>query len=521
MRPVVLLVYANPARGAAWVPPYGMERVAQAFEDAGCETRLEAPFMEDDPLEDLLEALGPPPDLVGFSIRNIDDGLVVRSEEGAADIDTAFYLDDVRPLVHAAVRAVGERRVLLGGTGFSSAPEALLHWLGASRGIVGPAEDLCSELGRSLAAGDGPVLPIDPRVVDLSAAGTLPRPRQFASAWHPPTGPTPRMTSYLRLALARGGSVPVQLSGGCNRRCAFCVEARFSGYAVVPRPVDEIVAEIEALQRLGVNSIWLTASELNVPTDRHAVAVLRALAGRGLRLGGFLQAAPVTDVLLDAMEEAGLDPEQVVFEFGHLDDRVLRTGGGPTNRRSIDRLVETWRRRGYGTLGGSVLFGGNPSEGDDTLQAALGAVREIDDAFANGLRLFYACGARVYPQTALADWVRAHPVEAAPHLYGADDPGFVRPVVFCRPARPRALLGHVRAALAGARGPMLTMNELAPDGNHLEAETQVTRGFWRQYHQRHPEAEACFRRALELVPEHSTAELQLRMIEARQAVTGP
>ena len=68
---------------------------------------------------------------------------------------------------------------------------------------------------------------------------------------------------------------------------------------------------------------------------------------------------------------------------------------------------------------------------------------------------------------------------------------------------------------------MLTMNELAPDGNHLEAETQVTRGFWRQYHQRHPEAEACFRRALELVPEHPTAALQLRMIEARPAVTGP
>lgn len=518
MRPQVVLVYANPARGAAWVPPYGMERVAQTLADAGCDVRLEAPFLEDDPLGYLVGVLDSPPDLVGFSIRNIDDGLVVRSEEGVGDIDTDFYLDDVRPLVQAAVGAVGVERVLLGGPGFSSGPEVLLRWLGASRGIVGAAEDLCWQLGSALSAGEGPVLPDDPRVVDIAALGALPRPRRYRPAWRPPAAPTPRLTPYLRLAIARGGSVPVQLSAGCNRRCAFCVEARFSGYAVVPRPIDDIVAEIEALQRLGITSMWLTASELNVPNERHATALLRALAARGLQLNAFLQAAPVTDELLDAMEDAGLDPEQAVFEFGHLDDRVLRTGGGPTNRRSIDRLVATWLRRGYRTLGGSVLFGGNPSEDDETLQTALDAVGQIDAALPDGLRLFYSCGARVYPQTALADWVRAHPDQAAPHLYGTADPAFVRPVVFCRPASPRTLFRQVRTALAGAKGPMVTMNELAPDGIHLEAEFQVTRGLWRQYHGRHHDAEASLRHALELVPGHPAATMLLRMTAARAGV---
>jgi hypothetical protein len=64
----------------------------------------------------------------------------------------------------------------------------------------------------------------------------------------------------------------------------------------------------------------------------------------------------------------------------------------------------------------------------------------------------------VYPNAPLGKWVRAHLAEARPHLYGRLTPDFVAPLVFCRPASPRALFARVEAALAGCRGQIRPLN---------------------------------------------------------------
>lgn len=516
----VLMVYANPAITASPVPPYGMERVAQSFRLAGCEVRSVAPFIEEDPLAALLEALSWQPDLVGFSVRNIDDALVVRSEIGPGDIDTCFYLDEIRPLVAAAIAAVGDDRVLLGGAALSSGPLPVLRYLGGAQAISGPADDLCYWLGRALARGEGPLLPEDPRVLRAGDPLEQPhrgqwRPRGFASAWRAPPGSTPRMGGTLHLTRARGGRVPVAIATGCDRRCTFCVEARFTGYQVRPRDPAEIRAEIEALREVGVSRFWLATSELNVPDSRHAIAVLRALAGMELDLQVFVQVAPVDDALLDALEAAGVDPTGVSYEFGHFDDRILRAGGGPANRAAIDRLVELYLRRGYQMLGGSVLLGAHWLETDETLASALDYALQLDRAFPLGLGLSYATGGRVYPETALADWIAGHWEEARPHLYGAQDPSFVRPVIFSRPYAPRALLARVKHGLSAARGLIGPMNAEAPsEPGRLRAERHVNRGIWRAWEGQPELAVVEFQEALELHPEHLEALAQLALIEA-------
>ncbi|MCB9779516.1 MAG: cobalamin B12-binding domain-containing protein [Alphaproteobacteria bacterium] len=535
--PRVLLVYANPAITATPVAPYGMERVAQAFRMAGCETRMLTPFIEADAVAALQAALAWQPDLVGFSVRNVDDALVVRTAEQpdvagpwGPELDTTFYLDEVEPLVAAAIAAVGEARVVLGGAAVSSAPEAVTRYLGASWAIAGPADDLCWRLGRALATG-GRLEP-DPRIVQVGAAGPLDgprpapgpphdpvvRPRRFADAWRPVPGPTPRLGPWLGLALTRGGRVPVQIAAGCDRRCHFCVEARFTGHMVRARPVDEIMAELDSLVAVGLRRFWLATSELNVPDERHALAVLDAIArryGDQLDLSAFLQAAPVSDDLLDALEAVGIDPTTLSFELGHLHPALLRAGAGPANRAQIDALVERFLRRGYGTLGGSVLLGAHPLETWETLDSALDTALELDDAFPDGLGLAYATGARVYPRTWLADWIAAHRDEAAPWLHGADDPSFVRPVVYSRPAPPRALLAHVFQHLAEARGQMGPMNSEAPEGpDELAAEALVNRGIHRLQEDRAPEAAAAFTDALALAPAHLEALAQLAQVQA-------
>jgi len=520
-QPHVLLIYANPAVTATPVTPYGMERIAQVMGLAGCEVQMLAPFIEAAPLaalRDAISAFEPDlPDLIGFSVRNIDDALVVRGESptpGAGDIDTTFYLDAVRPLVDAAIAAVGPERVVLGGAALGAGGAAVLRFLGASLGLSGPSEDLAFGMARQLATGQAIALPDDPRVLRADTAADSPQPARWPTRWRAPPGLPTRMGPYLGLALARGGRVPVRVSAGCDRRCAFCVEARFLGHNVVPRPVDAIVAEIDALTALGIRRFWLAASELNAPDDRHAIALLKRLAGRGLDLRGFMQVAPVSDALLDAMEAAGLDPEGLSFEFGHLDDAVLRAGGGPANRRQIDALVETWLRRGYRQLGGSVLFGAHPAETEATLERALDDARTLDDALPDGLGLAYACGARVYANTPLADWIRANPAAAAPHLYtrgDAVDPAFVRPVVYCQPGAPRALLTRVNAALQGTKGPMGPMNV---EASGAPADALVNRGIWRLQEERIEAAAACFREAIALSPDHAEALSQLARVAA-------
>ena len=85
-----------------------------------------------------------------------------------------------------------------------------------------------------------------------------------------------------------------------------------------------------------------------------------------------------------------------------------------------------------------LWLGAHPSETEDTLTRALAAAREIDLALPDGLHLEVSAGARVYPQTALARHLLAHPDDARLHLYGAvDDPTFVRPVVYSRPSSTR------------------------------------------------------------------------------------
>jgi hypothetical protein len=515
----ILLIYANPAITAIPVAPYGMEKIAQAFTLAGCEVIMKAPFIEDNPVDEMNGYLLEAWDLIGFSIRNIDDALVVRSEKGSGDIDLSFYLDAVKPLITLAISSLGPDRVLLGGTAISSGPLPVLQYLGARHAISGPADDLCWKIGVELKKGNGLILPSDPRVITNEGVlsknhRTLGRKRGFGHNAVLLPAPASRMGPYLGLTMVRGGRVAVSLDAGCDRRCNFCVEARFLGYSIVNRDEQAILIEIEQLQQLGVQKFWLATSELNVPNDKKAISLLKKLAGKNLDLMGFLQVAPISYELLDAMEDAGMDPSSLSFEFGHLDGDLLRKGAGPANRKQIDELVEMWLRRGYDTLGGSVLLGAHPEENWDTIDSAIQSAKEIDAALPKGFGLAYATGARVYPETDLADWVADHWNAAVKDIYGEHDKSFVRPVVFCRPTSPRKLLGYVNRGLASAKGQMGPMNAEAPASEvMLSTEAFVNRAIWRLQEGKVSAAERCLKEALKLTPNHLEALAQLAQLQ--------
>ena len=515
----VLIVYANPAVMASPVPPLGAQRVRAVLAGAGCEARLVSPWLALDPADELEQALDWGPDLVGLSVRNIDDSLVVRSPDGEGEIDTRYYLPEVAELA-ALVRARGIP-LLAGGTAVSSAPGAVLAALGVRWGVIGPAEDLCWRLGRALASGVPfpDALPTDPRVVDVEAGEPAPEElRQAGERWRSPPGPTPRSAAWLALARERGGRVPVWFSAGCDRRCRFCVEAGFLGGRVATRPVHDTLDEIEDLHRqAGVRRFFLTGSELNVPDGRAFTRLMRGLVVRGLEVDvrGFLQPAPVDEEMLDAMEAAGHDPSDFSFEFGHFDDLLLRRGAGPASRRHLDRLLELWLRRGYRTLGGSALLGGHPEETWRSIDEALLTISDFDEALPGGFGLAWSPGARVYPASPLGRWVRDHPDQAAPDLYGHRTPDLVEPLVYCRPVAPRALLGYVQERLGSCKGAIRPMNdELRAGPEQVQAERRVNAAIIARDAGRADEARSLLEGALGLVAGHAEALRLLALVLA-------
>ncbi|MCP4873035.1 MAG: radical SAM protein [Proteobacteria bacterium] len=523
--PRVLIVYANPAITATPTAPLGAQRIRAIFHGAGCATAITAPWLELDPLAELekaVESFGPT--LVGFSVRNVDDALVVRSAEGDGPIDTQPYLPAIRPLVDAV-----QRRgipVLLGGPAMSACPRGVLGALGARFGVVGPADDIAWWLGKALAGGTTfpDALPDDVRIVDHAdpeSRGTEPSVTAVAAAadvFQPMPGMGPWMPEYVSLLKQRGGWAPVAFSVGCNRRCHFCVEASFLGKRARAIGVKATLDEITALhEQAGLDRFWLTASEINVPETDSIRELLEGLVERGLRVEvrGFLQPAPVTDELLDAFEAAGVDPTALSYEFGHLDDGLLRAGAGPTNLSHIENLVALYRRRGYATVGGTVLFGAHPDETWETVSSALTATKRLDGELPEGLGLAYATGGRVYASSPLGRWVRDHREEATPDLHGTWSEGFAEPLVFCRPAPPRALLAHVQEALADCRGGMGPLNaEMITDPQLLRAERLVNVGIVRRTRGDATGARQALEDAVATVPDHAEALRQLALVLA-------
>ena len=127
----VLIVATNRERSPFPVAPLGALCVAGAAAGAGHDVDVLDMSFARSPRRKLRSALARGKyDVVGFSIRNHDNGLYVRHES---------YLDGVRRLAEE-VRRRTDVPLVLGGSGFSISPRGWLRRLGASCGVVAEGE---------------------------------------------------------------------------------------------------------------------------------------------------------------------------------------------------------------------------------------------------------------------------------------------------------------------------------------------------------------------------------------------
>jgi radical SAM superfamily enzyme YgiQ (UPF0313 family) len=114
------------------VAPLGLAFLSSALQSRGHETRCLDLCFEEDPEGALAKALaGFSPDAIGLSLRNIDN---------VAYPESISYLPFYRKVIERC-RQGSPAPVILGGSGFTLMPRAILNFLGADGGIIGEGEE--------------------------------------------------------------------------------------------------------------------------------------------------------------------------------------------------------------------------------------------------------------------------------------------------------------------------------------------------------------------------------------------
>lgn len=397
----VLLISVDTESGPARVLPLGLGHVAAAARRAGHETALLRVAASDDPVASVARAVAAAaPDVVGVSVRNVDD----QSREAPR-----FLLARAREVVDAC-RAATAAPVVVGGAGYSIFPDAALAYLGADAGIRGEGEAVFPELLRRLERSEvltglpGVHLPGGPPAIAPATVGDLDAlPLPDDDAW---TGADPTDPDLF---------VPVQTRRGCPLDCSYCATAAIEGRAVRFRSPGKVADHLSGLVGAGFRRAFFVDNTFNLPAD-YALALCREIASRQLPLRWRCIVYPygMTEGLARAMAEAGCVEASVGFESGS--PPVLRKMGklfSPEDVRATTDLLASHgiRRNGFLLLGG-------PGETTETLRESV--------AFAGSLgldSLKVTVGLRIYPGTPLARTAVAEGVVApdedllAPRFY--------------------------------------------------------------------------------------------------------
>ena len=361
------------------VLPLGLACVAAATEEAGHEVALVDLMAEKETASVLKESIeGFRPDLIGISVRNIDDQNMERPK---------FLLDPVKEIV-VRCRSLSEAKIVLGGAGYSLFPEGALSFLGADMGIQGEGEEAFPELttrieqGASLLGLPGLYLPGHGLLCERIFAKRLDRlPLPNPDLWR-----TPSQKEDLWM--------PVQTRRGCPLSCSYCSTGIIEGRVLRRCSPERVVEWIARWRKAGVRHFYFVDNTFNLPTS-YAKEICRKLIDQDLDIKwwSILYPMQVDEELVVHMARAGCEQVSMGFESGS--ERILKNMNKRFAPREVRRISEMFSEQGIREMGFLLL--GSPGETKESVEESL--------VFADSLKLDslkITAGVRIYPRTPLA-----------------------------------------------------------------------------------------------------------------------
>ena len=230
----ILLVNPNNYRKPP-TPPLALEYLDSALKGTRHDCCILDLCFDDQPAITLREEIVRfDPDLVGFSIRNIDTVLFENN---------IFFLPGIKVLVDV-VKNMG-LPVILGGVSYSFIPEGILSYLGADWAVRGPGEKALIHL-------------LDEIEKSPPKRGTI------INGWVKGIDPDMRVVRGETLNYARyikeGGLSGFQTQKGCLGTCSYCSES--SGQVLFRSPA-RVIEEIAEMVNKGFTEFHLCDTEFN------------------------------------------------------------------------------------------------------------------------------------------------------------------------------------------------------------------------------------------------------------------
>lgn len=367
----VLMVSANQEHKPDPVVPLGAAWVAAAAEHAGHHVRLfDACFTGERAMALLARNIeASRPDVVGLSLRNIDDVAWPRAHS---------YLPHYRRLVDVIRGTAPGALLVLGGSAFTLMPELFLRELGADCGVAGEGEaafiDLLDQFKRR---------GIQSLRGEIRRGGAVPGLRP---ALH-----------LLDLAgyYARGGALNVQTRRGCAFQCSYCTYPALEGTDVRLQGIEGAIGDIERAARdHDARHFFIVDNTFNHPAE-HAAAFCEQLIRRdlGVRWTAYMSPAGLKPELLHLMARAGCG--SVEYGTDAASPATLAALRKPFTVTDV-LLASAWARKAGIRFAHSLILGG-PDETPETIRETVRVIESTQPT-----AVFCMLGVRVYPGTGIA-----------------------------------------------------------------------------------------------------------------------
>jgi len=372
----VLLVSANTLREPYPVYPLGLDYVAGALAENHHVQIVDMNSLGGyDALAAVIKEFSP--HVIGLSLRNIDN---------TDTTDPRGFIGQYREIVNA-IRNHTEVPLVLGGSGFTIFPDETMKALDANYGIIGEGERLGPLLNAIQNREDtGPI----PGVITRKSKKAPPAPWEGKITRR--INPNPANLKYY---LQNGGMLNLQTKRGCHFKCVYCTYPHIEGRKLRLMDPEEIAAAARELQASGAKYFFITDSVFNADCS-HSIAVAEAFKKSGVSIpwGAFFAPLKQPENYFQILADAGLT--HVEFGTDSLSNPVLASYRKPFRDRQVFRTHQAAIDAGL-YVAHYFLLGG-PGENPQTLKETLTGVRGLEKS-----ALFFFCGMRIYPDTALYD----------------------------------------------------------------------------------------------------------------------
>ncbi len=356
--------------------PLGLAYIAAALKRQGIDHRiLDLCFVTDVEAELSAEIASYRPDLIGLSLRNLDN---------VSYPHYTSYLPFYREVVDI-IRRYSDSRIVLGGSAFSLMPNEIFAYLDADFGIVGEGELAIIKLLERIEAVQETGKRLEKCIMRDQDVGVIQKLDEH---------PAPDRSRLDNVAyLEFGGMGNLQTKRGCPFNCIYCTYPIIEGRNVRLRSPKGICDEIESLIEFGINNVFIVDNEFNFPVE-HAQFVCHEIIRRNLKIkwSGYANPKFIQPRLVELMRDSGCSG----IEFGSdaADPFMLKQMGKSFTLEEMNRASEICRSSGL-SFCHSLLIGG-PGETVETVQRTFDAILSMSPT-----AVVCMVGIRIFPGTRL------------------------------------------------------------------------------------------------------------------------